>query len=215
MAQTFSLPLTWYMPMWVDLLLLHTRSTTINRLQFWKAQDQHGLVGALHLCPWHLGVSFRTIFDRVKGFPTSGIEHTIVSILKNGDLLIPRAQSYTYLGLRFIGRWLSLWAAVCAWLSHGYTFLTVERQWAHIEFQESWTKQWWFYTIVTPTLCLGWILGNQAYSAQNWRDAERRVVFMISHTITSTVSVLHNITWSKMRAARIVMEALLHIETYM
>ena len=50
----------------------------------------------------------------------------------------------------------SLHEAASARLSHGYAALgTLERQCAHIQFQEPRTKLWLFDTLVTPTLLYG------------------------------------------------------------
>ena len=65
-------------------------------------------------------------------------------------------HSYTYLGVTFTRPRFSSWKVACAPLSHGYVILdTLERNCAHLQFQDPWTKLWLFGTLVTPTLLYG------------------------------------------------------------
>ena len=64
---------------------------------------------------------------------------------------------------------------ICAQLSRGYAALgALERQCAHLQFQEPQTKLWLFDTLVTPTLLYGvqtW--GPSLNKEKHWRDLER------------------------------------------
>ena len=63
---------------------------------------------------------------------------------------------YTYLGVTFTRPRFSLRQAACIRISHGYAALgALERQYAHLQFQEPRTKLWLFDTLVTPTLLYG------------------------------------------------------------
>ena len=63
---------------------------------------------------------------------------------------------YTYLGVTFTGPRFSLREANCAQLSHGYAALgALERQCAHLQFQEPRIKLGLFDTLLTPTLLYG------------------------------------------------------------
>ena len=62
-------------------------------------------------------------------------------------------QSYTYVGVTFKHPQFPLEEAACARLSCGYaTICALERQCAHLQFQEPQTKLWLIDTLVTPTL---------------------------------------------------------------
>ena len=57
-------------------------------------------------------------------------------------------RTYIYLGVTFIGPQFFLHKAACARLSSGYTVRgALERQRAHLQFQESWPKLWPFHTL--------------------------------------------------------------------
>ena len=98
-----------------------------------------------------------------------------------GEEKVEYPRSYTYLGVTFIGPRFSLQEAACARLSRGYATLNaLERQCAHLQFQEAQTKLWLFDTLITPTLLYGvemW--GPSLTNADHWKDLERPLVSMI------------------------------------
>ncbi len=132
-----------------------------------------------------------------------------------GDEKVAYTRSYTYLGVTFTGPRLSLHEAACARLSRGYAALgTLERQCAHIQFQEPRTKLWLFDTLVAPTLLYGVeIWGPSSYKGHKWTDLERPLVLMIGRMIRSKASVPHDIVRAEMGAAPIAVEALLRSVT--
>ena len=124
-------------------------------------------------------------------------------------------RSYTYLRVTFTGPRFSLHEVACARLSRGYAALgSLERQCAHIQFQEPRTKLWLFDTLVAPTLLYGVeIWGPSSYKVHKWTDLERPLVLMIGRVIRRKAFVPHDTVWVEMGAAPIAIEALLRSVT--
>ena len=103
-------------------------------------------------------------------------------------------RSYTYLGVTFTGPRFSLQEAACARLSRGYAALgALERQCAHLQFQEPRTKLWLFDTLVTPTLLYGVEMWGPSLNKANYgKDLERPLVSMIACMIRSKALLLKN-----------------------
>ncbi|MCO5596759.1 hypothetical protein L7F22_050828 [Adiantum nelumboides] len=71
--------------------------------------------------------------------------------------MVEQVRSYVYLGVTFTGPRFSLKQAADARLDRGFAALgRLERQCAHVQFQEPRTKLWLFESLVTPAL-LDWI----------------------------------------------------------
>ena len=94
-------------------------------------------------------------------------------------------------------------------------FGALERQCAHLQFQESRTKLWLFDTLVTPTLLYGvetW--GPSLNKANHWKDLERPLVSMIACMVRSKELVPHDIIQVEMGATPIITEVLLISDIY-
>lgn len=142
-------------------------------------------------------------------------------------------RSYVYLGVTFKGPQFSMREAADARLTRGFAALgALERQCAHIQFQEPRTKLWLFDTLVTPTLLYGApIWGPSLYHTRRdpltgqdgperdfydgWQPMERPLVTMIAHMIRSKPSTPHEIIRAELGAAPVVTEALLQTVTFL
>ena len=85
----------------------------------------------------------------------------------------------------------------------------LERQCAHLQFQEPQTKLRRFDSLVASILLYGIeIWGLSLNSTNIWKDLERPLVSMISHTIRNKALLFYDIIWVEMGAAPIIINAL-------
>ena len=85
----------------------------------------------------------------------------------------------------------------------------LERQCAHLQFQEPRTKPWLFDALVTPTLLYEVeTRGPSLNKANHCKDLKRSLVSMTACMITSKALVPHDIIGVEMGAAPIIIEAL-------
>ncbi|MCO5553894.1 hypothetical protein L7F22_007420 [Adiantum nelumboides] len=122
---------------------------------------------------------------------------------------VEQVRSYVYLGVTFTGPRFSLKQAAEARLDRGFAALgRLERQCAHVQFQELRTKLWLFESLVTPALLYGSMVWGPSLNTEEWRQMERPLVMMIAQMIRCKASVPHAIVRAEMAASSIVTEAL-------
>ena len=117
------------------------------------------------------------------------------TIILLGRLKVAYTCSYIYRRVTFIGARFSLRTATCEYAA----ISALERQCAHLQFQEPRTKLWLFDTLVIPTLRYGvemWALNLN--NENNLKDLERFFVSMIAHMIRRKALGSHDIMYAEM-----------------
>ena len=101
-----------------------------------------------------------------------------------GQDIVEYTDTYTYLGVVFVGPKFTLKKVADTKLSKAYAALGgLERMNSQIQFQEPRTKLWLFDTLVSSAMLYGVQIWGPSVNQDSWRSMERPLISMISRML--------------------------------